>query len=65
MVLSAAPSRRTSEIPIPQVQAQKVPREARHLLRQGASPTFADSEPQRGRFGPLGTLGPPPPGAGF
>eukprot|EP00969_Alexandrium_andersonii_P102010 4502964-Alexandrium_andersonii.AAC.1 len=29
------------------------------------SPPFADSEPRRGAFGPLGALGPPPPRAGF
>eukprot|EP00969_Alexandrium_andersonii_P303787 13428838-Alexandrium_andersonii.AAC.1 len=29
------------------------------------SPTFADSEPRRGAFGPLGALGPRPPRAGF
>eukprot|EP00969_Alexandrium_andersonii_P356046 15445735-Alexandrium_andersonii.AAC.1 len=47
--LSAAPNRRKSETPIPQVQMQGVQREARRLLRlavrQGGSPTFADSEP--------------------
>eukprot|EP00969_Alexandrium_andersonii_P349301 15430731-Alexandrium_andersonii.AAC.1 len=29
------------------------------------SPSFADSEPQRGPFGPLGALGSPPPRVGF
>eukprot|EP00969_Alexandrium_andersonii_P063658 2803160-Alexandrium_andersonii.AAC.1 len=37
---------------------QEAPREARRLLRlavrQGGSPTFADSEPRGGRVGPLG-----------
>eukprot|EP00969_Alexandrium_andersonii_P317898 14042658-Alexandrium_andersonii.AAC.1 len=36
---------------------------ARH--RGGGSPTFADSEPRRGPFGPLGVLGPRPRRAGF
>eukprot|EP00969_Alexandrium_andersonii_P230329 10171713-Alexandrium_andersonii.AAC.1 len=27
----------------------------------GWPPTFADSEPREGPFGPLGVLGPPPP----
>eukprot|EP00969_Alexandrium_andersonii_P196845 8696285-Alexandrium_andersonii.AAC.1 len=44
---------------------QQAPREARLLaVRQLGSPTFADSEPQRGLFGPSGVLGPRPPRAG-
>eukprot|EP00969_Alexandrium_andersonii_P005209 226876-Alexandrium_andersonii.AAC.1 len=58
--LSAAPSRRKSETPIPQVQAQEAPREARCLLRL-AFHRFGATE----RAGwPLGVLGPRPPRAG-
>eukprot|EP00969_Alexandrium_andersonii_P059906 2638719-Alexandrium_andersonii.AAC.1 len=55
--------------PLSHCQAQEAPREARRLLRldlwNGASPTFADSEPRIRPFGPLGVLGLRPPRAGF
>eukprot|EP00969_Alexandrium_andersonii_P294804 13031067-Alexandrium_andersonii.AAC.1 len=56
--LSAARNRRTSETVPPSSRGAS-------CVWTCWSPTFADSEPRRGPFGPLGVLDPRPPRAGL